>query len=759
MQQFASQHTTSFAEFLRQAGVSLAVSTYQAGQLVLIRPQAEGANTHFIAMTKPMGIAVEGGARLTIGDAHRIDFYRNLPAVGAKIESSDADAAYVHRATHVSGDIDIHEMGYDSDSQLWLINTRMSCLCTLDPDFSIVPRWKPPFISEYDLLDRCHLNGLGFRDGKPRYVSMLGSGNEPGSWRRNKISGGRIMDLNDDSVVVDGLCMPHSPRWYRNRLWFLSSGEGCLKRVEADGSISSIVELPGFTRGLAFFDRYALIGLSRVRETAVFAGLPLTQRVSDRQCGVYLVDIEAGEVVGFLHFVGDVHEIFDVRWLPHRSPVLVEPSSPLLASSYELPRDALKLVAASDPVLDQLAVATRLHASGEFDQAIEAYRGILAKRPTLQQACYQLGLALVDAERWCEARGVLKKAVSGHADHAEAFNSLGLCCSRLGEYDEALLWFDRALKADRQFALAHFNRGVLLLKLGQHAEGWLAYERRWQLPSFTPFQCPQPRWQGECIGNKRLLVHSEQSDGDHIQFWRFIKLARERCTELIYVGPEKLSELAAAIEGVDESRVPGNMPRDRFDLFVPLMSLPACLGLSSEDLGMPSPYVHAPEHLRVRTLEGNHKVGFVWQSSETHRGDSRHSLQLDQFAPLFNCSGVDAFSFQVPVAADELDFLRANRVANLEPELVGYSRYAAFTAQFDLIITVDTAMAHLAGAMGKSVWILLASDADWRWRLEGDTTEWYPSARLFRQSPGEAWSVVVDRVAFALKDWVANRDR
>lgn len=757
MKQLASQHTSSFAEFLRQAGMSLVVSTYQAGQLVLIRPQAQGANTHFIAMDKPMGIAVEGDTRLTIGDAHRIEFYRNLPAVGRKIGDGNADAAYVHRSTHVSGDIDIHEMGYDSESQLWLINTRMSCLCTLSPDFSIVPRWKPPFISQYDLLDRCHLNGLGFRDGKPRYVSMLGSGDEPGSWRRNKTSGGRIMDLADDSVVVDGLCMPHSPRWHRDQLWFLSSGEGCLKRVEADGRVVSVVELPGFTRGLDFFGRYALVGLSQVRETAVFAGLPLTRRVADRQCGIYLVDIEAGSVIGLLHFVGDVREIFDVRLLPHRSPLLLGPDSPLLASSYELPDEALKLVAPSEPILDQLAEATRLHASGKLDQAIEAYRATLAERPTLQQARFQLGLALVDAERWQEGREVLAEVVSEQVDNAEALNSLGFCHSRLHEFDEALNCFDRALQVDRQFALAHFNRGLILLKLGRHAEGWLDYEWRWQLPSFTPFQCPQPRWQGEDIADKRLLVHSEQGNGDQIQFWRFLGFARERCKELIYVGPEKLTELAAEIKGVDESRLPANIPRDRFDVFVPLMSLPACLGLSGDELGMETSYLQLPEHISVRKLEGRNRIGFVWQGSATHKDDRRRSLAIDQFTPLFDQPGVSAFSFQFPVSVEEVERLHAHGVSNLEPEIAGYSRCAAFAAQMDLLISVDTAMAHLAGAMGKPVWILLGADTDWRWGLEGETTHWYPSARLFRQTPSEAWSVVIERVSRALLDWMEQR--
>jgi uncharacterized protein (TIGR03032 family) len=749
MHQFASQHTGSFAEFLRKAGVSLVVSTYQAGQLVLVRAQEQGANTHFIPMQKPMGIAVDGGTRLSVGDAHRIEFFRNLPAVGEKIAAGQHDAAYLHRATHVTGDIDIHEMGYAADGELWLVNTRMSCLCTLASDSSIVPRWKPPFITRYDLLDRCHLNGLGFRDGKPRYASMLGHGDEPGSWRRDKASAGRIMDITDDSLVVDGLCMPHSPRWYRDTLWFLASGEGCLKRLDGDGKVVTVAELPGFTRGLAFFGRYALIGLSQVRETAVFSGLPLTGRVSERHCGVYLVDIEAGVIVGLLKFVGDVHEIFDVQLLAHRAPALVEAGSSLLASSYELPNDALRLLAPTDPVQNALAEATRLHASGELEKAMAAYRGIIAQKPEQHQARHQLGLCLVDSERWPEAVQMLESALVLHPANAEALNSLGLCHSHLGDMDSALDCLQRALGVDSQFALAHFNRALILLKLGRFAEAWPGYEWRWQLPDFKPFRCPHPEWQGEDIGDQRLLVHSEQGNGDHIQFWRYLRLARERCRELIYVGPECLVELVAGVEGVDESRGPGKLPAERFDCFVPLMSLPQRLQWL-DPLPMPAPYVRVPKHVQVRPLPGQRRIGLAWKGSATHRNDRHRSMELTDMLPLTRVADAHFCSLQLPIGAEEIERLKSSGVDNLEPEIHGYARTAAFLEQLDLIITVDTALAHLAGAMGKPVWILLASNPDWRWGTLGESSAWYPSARLFRLAPGEHWPALIKRVGAAL---------
>ena len=754
MESFASQHTQSFAEFLRQARLTLVVSTYQAGQLVLFRPQGEGVNTHFVAMRRPMGIAVRGGQDLSVGDAHSIHSYRNLPAVGRKLEEG-GDAAYLLRRSHVTGDIDVHEMVYADDGELWFINTRMSCLCTLSADASFVPRWKPPFITQYDLLDRCHLNGLGLRDGQPRYVSMLGASDQPGGWRSNKTGGGQIMDLTDNRVLIQGLCMPHSPRWYRDQLWFLSSGEGALKRVDAHGRVHSVVEVPGFARGLAFFGRYALIGLSQVRETAVFAGLPLTQRVTERRSGVYLVDIEAGTVVGFLHFTGDVREIFDVQLLPWVRPSVVETDAAILASSYELPEAAVALVAPPDPLQEGIAQASRAHASGRLDEAESLSRQVLLEDANHPQALKQLAHCLSDAGQWQQASEVWLQLVAVQPSNAEALNLLGLSHARLQHFDLALEYYERAIAVDQQYALAHFNRAVVLLKLGRWSEGWRAYEWRWQLPQFVPFRCPQPQWQGEDISGQRLLVHSEQGNGDHIQFWRYLKLARQRCRELIYVGPESLAELAAGVEGVDESRPPGSLPRDRFDVFVPLMSLPACLGLSEPE-PMTQPYVRLPAHAQVRQLAGDVRIGILWQGSPTHVDDARRSLPLSGLLP--PCQGLPAqiYSLQYPLAAGELDLLRAYGIENLEPELAGYTRTAAFVAQMDLIISVDTATAHLAGAMGKPVYLLLAPDADWRWGLHSETTHWYPQMQLWRRAEDEDWTGLLRRLRVALEKRVAG---
>jgi len=748
-QRFSSRSTESFRALLDQSGTSLVISTYQAGQLVVVRPQASGVNTHFIAFDKPMGMAVRPG-ELVVGSTHQLVTYRNLPAVGPRLDQEPTDACYLPRRIDVTGAIDVHEMGFDAENNLWFVNTSMSCLATLAPEYSFRPRWRPPFISEYDLTDRCHLNGLGFRDGKPRYVSMLGASDRPGGWRRNKVSGGRIMDIDNDELLVDALCMPHSPRWYRDRLYFLSSGAGQLMRAEPGKPADVVAEVPGFARGLDFIGRYALVGLSQVRESAVFAGLPLTRRVDERKSGVWVIDIETGETVAFLEFTGNVQEVFEVKVLPHRYPAVLELGHPLAATAYELPDEVIRNLAPPNPVAEALDAATRDHIDGKLEQAIQGYREILAQDPGHRQANHQLGLCLVDAKRWDEAIAQLEKVIETQPDNAEAMNSLGMAWSSKGEQARALAWFDQSLATDGQFAHAHFNRGLILLKLGDYQAGWPEYDWRWQTPKFVPFQCRQPLWQGEDIADKRLLVHSEQGNGDHLQFMRFLPLAAERCKELIYVGPEALSPLAAEIPGVSESRVPGAVPLDRFDVYCPLMSLPRWLGITRETLPAPERYLVIPEHVMVSRLEGDFKVGLAWAGSSTHAENAERSIPLESLAPLLQRTGISFFSLQMPLSADERALLECSGVKNLEAELPGYARSAALVDQLDLVISVDTAIAHLAGALGKPLWLMLGWNPDWRWGLDGETTPWYPSAVLYRQPHAEHWRPVIDRIAVDL---------
>jgi uncharacterized protein (TIGR03032 family) len=246
---------------------------------------------------------------------------------------------------HVTGDIRIHEIGFAA-SELWMVNTRFSALCTLDADSSFVPRWKPPFVSVLAGEDRYHLNGMAIVEERVRYVTALGMTDVASGWRANKATGGVLLDVESGEPVLRALSTPHSPRSYDGRFFILESGKGTLATADlATGKVDTIVELPGFTRGLAFAGPFAFVGLSEVRESNVFRGIPLTQRVAERECGVYVVDLRVGQAVAFLRFEGDVREIFDLKILPARYPDLLESESPLDSVSYSVPDEALKMFA------------------------------------------------------------------------------------------------------------------------------------------------------------------------------------------------------------------------------------------------------------------------------------------------------------------------------------------------------------------------------------------------------------------------------
>jgi len=335
---FHSVHTAAMPALLERAGITLLVSTYQSGRLIALRNDAGVVNTHFRFLARPMGIAV-GPERIAVGTQREIIEYRDQPAVAATLEPAGShDACYLPRRRHVTGDVSIHDMAYDADGELWFVNTRFSCLATIDAEHSFVPRWQPPFVSALAPEDRCHLNGLAMVEGRPAFVTAFGTSDEAGGWRTGKADSGLVVDVVTNEIVARGLSMPHSPRWRDGRLWVLESGRGRIGVVDlASGRVDTVAELPGFTRGLTFVGRYALVGLSQVRET-VFDGLPLTQRAEPRRCGVWIVDTSTGQTVGFLQFEGSVREVFDVQALDARMPEIVELDHPLIGGSFVLPR-------------------------------------------------------------------------------------------------------------------------------------------------------------------------------------------------------------------------------------------------------------------------------------------------------------------------------------------------------------------------------------------------------------------------------------
>jgi uncharacterized protein (TIGR03032 family) len=316
---FVYSQSDSFAPLLKKLGISLLVTTYQANKLLVIREQQGGVSILVRSFERPMGLAVDP-RRITLGTRDSVWHFRNAPDIAPQVEPAGAhDACFIPRSSHVTGDIGVHEVAWAGQEldELWVVNTRFSCLCTLDENYSFVPRWRPPFITAMAAEDRCHLNGLAIADGQPRYVTALGQSDTRGGWRVAKAHGGVVMSVPDGGIVADGLCMPHSPRWHDNALWVLESGAGKLQQIDPASGVRHVVTegLQGFARGLGIFGPYAFIGLSKIRATSAMDGVPLAARRNELKSGVVVVDLRTGRVIASVDFETAVEEVFDVQVL------------------------------------------------------------------------------------------------------------------------------------------------------------------------------------------------------------------------------------------------------------------------------------------------------------------------------------------------------------------------------------------------------------------------------------------------------------
>ena len=288
------QHSTSLVGVLQQLGVSLLISTYQAGKVFTVGAHAGALQIKFYHFERAMGLA-RTPTGLAIGTRSQIWSLPAAPDLAARLQPpGQYDSCFLARKGHFTGPILGHELSW-CKGELWIVNTLFSCLCVLHQDYSFAPRWRPSFISTLAAEDRCHLNGMATDDERPRYVTALGECDTAAGWRANKAGGGCLIDVTTNEVVLHGLCMPHSPRIHQGQLWVLNSGRGQLGRCDtAAGRLDTVAQLPGYARGMDCHGRYAFIGLSRIRETAVFGGLPIASMGIELRCGVVVVDMTSG---------------------------------------------------------------------------------------------------------------------------------------------------------------------------------------------------------------------------------------------------------------------------------------------------------------------------------------------------------------------------------------------------------------------------------------------------------------------------------
>jgi hypothetical protein len=391
------------------------------------------------------------------------------------------------------------------------------------------------------------------------------------------------------------------------------------------------------------------------------------------------------------------------------------------------------------------------HEAGQLEEAIAAYRKCLELQPSYLPARYNLGVTLGDMENYSQAAEELKKVVEAEARHSDAYNSLGFVFSKQRLLNSAIENYEKAIQIQPDFAKAHHNLGMTLLQLGQLDRGWQECEWRWQTPQFTAFNAPHPRWYGEEIKDKTLLLHTEQGAGDAIQFIRYIPLIAQRCKKLILVCPAGLISIFQDLPGIDEIRTAGEISISSFDTYAALMSLPAILKTTLTNIPDQVPYLSVPSasnHFEdIRQTPGP-KIGLVWAGSTTHSNDGNRSATVQDFGPIIqNNPNFNFYSLQVGDRVGEVQqFPSGSAIIDLSDRLTDYGATANAINHLDLVITVDTSVAHLAGALGKPVWNLLCYNPDWRWLLDRADSPWYPTMKLFRQPKPKDWSSVMIEV-------------
>jgi len=401
-----------------------------------------------------------------------------------------------------------------------------------------------------------------------------------------------------------------------------------------------------------------------------------------------------------------------------------------------------------------------LKALRRFDDAVASYDGALRLRPDYPEALSNRAVSLQALDRLDEALESCDRALALRADSVEALTNRASVLQELRRFDEALASYDSAAALAPDDVLAQMNRAFLLLLTGDFAKGWPAYEWRRKLPSWLERGFTQPEWSGEDIAGKRLLLHAEQGFGDTIQFARYAALAATRSADVVLEVQPSLEPLLSGLFGV-EVIAAGRDHFPAFDLHCPLLSLPYRFATTPETIPGGVPYIVAPAN-RIAAWESRLpadglRIGLAWSGHPDNVRDHERSIPFARLAPLFDIPGARFVSLQKDIrATDADDVSRCGNLIDLRHELRDFADTAAVIAQLDLVITVDTAVAHLAGAMGKPVWMLLPRVPDFRWLLDRATSPWYPSARLFRKGQMDSWNDVIAGVTSELAARVAS---
>ncbi|WP_010586090.1 TIGR03032 family protein [Schlesneria paludicola] len=465
------EFTSVLPEILHRLGMTLLVSTYQAGKVLALGTSNGTLTVSFTHFDRAMGMAVDR-TRIALGSRRQIHFLKSVPDLASQISPAGTfDGCWLPRSSFYTGNIHSHELAWGDDG-LWVVNTLFSTLCTLNEHYSFVPRWQPRFISDLQGQDRCHLNGMAMDQGRPKYVTVLAESNEPAGWRPNKATAGCVIDVASQETVLRGLAMPHSPRLYQERLWVLNSGCGDFGTVDlSHGRFEPIENLPGYCRGLAFRGQYAFVGLSKIRETAVFGGVPIAANRENLKCGIAVIDLRIGRTVAVFQFHSGVEEIFAVEVVPQRNANLQGPGTDRdedVADVWLVPSPGI--IVRPEPTLaiyarpGQAEVASQENVLSAKESPSEEWERLVAEAHRFRAA-----------GRPVDALARFQQAVSTAPEPANLLVDIGNLQQELGDQEAALQSYRRAIEVHPDHIPAWQNLVYLLFNRGETeraAEGY-----------------------------------------------------------------------------------------------------------------------------------------------------------------------------------------------------------------------------------------------------------------------------------------------
>jgi Tfp pilus assembly protein PilF len=389
--------------------------------------------------------------------------------------------------------------------------------------------------------------------------------------------------------------------------------------------------------------------------------------------------------------------------------------------------------------------------SRRYDEAISNYRMAIRLNPDFAWAYNNMGLALKEEYEFEEAISSFRKAISCSPDFILAYINLGNILQYKNNYEESLKCYRKVLEIEPDFPDAHWNIALIQLTLGNFRDGWKEFEWRWKTGEFISQQraLPKPAWDGSDIAGKTILLTSEQGFGDVIQFVRYAPLLAGRGAKVIVECLKEMNSLLQTVEGIHQIIVKGKTLPD-FDIHCPLLSLPYLFNTTPETIPANIPYLHAGNDLlqiwreKFQPNNDKHRIGIAWAGNPRHSNDRNRSCQPEIFLPLTENKAVSLFSLQKDSYTVQSDnVIKKMGMIDYTNEINDFSDTAAFIMNLDLVISVDTAVAHLAGALGKPVWLLLPFVPDWRWMLDREDSPWYPTMKLFRQPQPCDWGSII----------------